>query len=68
MKKLRQLSIVDTALALYLSELFGTSPELWLNRQMQWEIWHCLHGTEVKKLEMIQPIVASSNFKPEFVG
>ncbi|MFK5969816.1 MAG: HigA family addiction module antitoxin [Candidatus Marithrix sp.] len=50
---------IDTAIALYLSELFGTSPELWLNGQMQWDIWHCLHGKEAKKLERIRPIVAS---------
>jgi len=49
---------IDIAIALYLSELFGTSPELWLNGQMQWDIWHFLHGKEFKKLKKIQPIIA----------
>jgi addiction module HigA family antidote len=47
---------IDIAMALYLSELFGTSPELWINGQIQWDIWHFLHGKESKKLENIQPI------------
>jgi len=51
---------IDIAIALYLSELFGTSPELWLNGQMQWDIWHFLHGRESKKLKKIQPIIAPS--------
>jgi addiction module HigA family antidote len=26
-----------------LSELLGTSPELWMNLQMNWDLWHAFH-------------------------
>jgi addiction module HigA family antidote len=33
---------MDTALRL--GRLFGTSPELWLGLQMDYDLWHALHG------------------------
>jgi addiction module HigA family antidote len=47
---------INMDLALRLSRLFGTSPELWLNGQMKWDIWHLLHGEYVDKLEEIEPM------------
>ena len=31
---------VSAELALKLSQLLGTTPEFWLNLQMDWELWH----------------------------
>jgi addiction module HigA family antidote len=42
--------------ALRLSCVFGTSAELWLNGQMQWDIWHILHSEKSSELKMLQPI------------
>ncbi len=47
---------VDLDLALRLSRLLGTSPELWLNGQMSWDIWNALQGEYAKKLETIEPL------------
>jgi len=33
---------VDTALKL--AAALGTSPELWLNLQQAWDLWHAVHG------------------------
>ncbi|MDM8567413.1 HigA family addiction module antitoxin [Candidatus Halobeggiatoa sp. HSG11] len=60
--------VIDISVALYLSELFGTSPELWLNGQMQWDIWHFLHGKKAEKLKMIQPIVKFPNSESRITG
>jgi len=47
---------ISTDMALRLSQLFGTSTELWLSGQMKWDIWHKLHGEPVDELEKIEPI------------
>ena len=44
----------DTALRL--SRLFGTSPEFWLNGQLNWDLWHALRSPEASDLEAIEPI------------
>ena len=31
---------VSAELALKLAQLLGTTPEFWLNLQMDWELWH----------------------------
>ena len=31
---------VSAELALKLAKLLGTTPEFWLNLQMDWELWH----------------------------
>jgi len=43
-------------IALRLSRLFGTSPELWLNGQMQWDIWQILHSKKASELNTIKQL------------
>jgi len=50
---------ISTDMALRLSRLFGTSPELWLNGQMTWDVWHALQEKNANKLETIEPITTS---------
>jgi addiction module HigA family antidote len=44
----------DTALRL--ARLFGTSPEFWLNGQLNWDLWHALRSPDAADLEAIEPI------------
>ena len=46
----------DTALRL--SALFGTTPEVWLNGQRNWDLWHAMRAPEAKDLKSIQRISA----------
>ncbi|MEK8019337.1 MAG: HigA family addiction module antitoxin [Candidatus Parabeggiatoa sp.] len=56
---------ISTDMALRLSRLFGTSPELWLNGQMKWDIWHILHDKKANSLNQIKPIVPlTSHYLP----
>ena len=50
---------ISTDIALRLSRLFGTSPELWLNGQLAWDVWHAIHGESACKLEAIEPVAIS---------
>lgn len=47
---------ITTDMALRLSRLFGNSPELWLNGQMAWDVWHAMHGKNARRLAAIEPI------------
>jgi addiction module HigA family antidote len=47
---------VSTDMALRLSRLFGTSPELWLNGQMAWDIWHEMRGKKARELKAIESL------------
>ena len=47
---------ISTDMALRLSRLFGTSPELWLNGQMAWDVWHAMREEDAYKLEAIELI------------
>lgn len=47
---------IDTELALRLGRLFGTTPELWLNGQIAWDIWRTLHSDKKQALEAIEPL------------
>jgi addiction module HigA family antidote len=58
---------MSTDMALRLSRLFGTSPELWLLGQMKWDIWHFWHG-EQANLEKIKPIVAPTSLAPTYMS
>lgn len=49
---------VTPGTALRLSRLFGTTPEFWLNRQRNWDLWHALHSDEASDLETIEPVTA----------
>ena len=50
---------ISTDIALRLSKLFGTSPELWLNGQLAWDLWHAMRGKSAFKLEAIEPVTGS---------
>jgi addiction module HigA family antidote len=60
-------SAMSTDMALRLSRLFGTSPELWLSGQMKWDIWQLLHGEQANRLEKIEPIVAPTSLAPTYM-
>ena len=47
---------ISTDIALRLSRLFGTSPELWLNGQLAWDVWHAIRGESACMLEAIEPV------------
>jgi len=47
---------ISTDMALRLSRLFGTSPELWLNGQMAWDVWHAMREENAYKLQAIEPV------------
>ncbi len=47
---------ISTDIALRLSRLFGTSPELWLNGQIAWDVWHAVRGEAASKLKSIEPV------------
>ena len=47
---------ITPEIALRLSRLFGTSPELWLNGQMQWDLWQILHSDKTLELNVIKPL------------
>ena len=55
---------ITTNIALRLSRLFGTSPELWLNGQIKWDIWHLLHGKRAEELKVIKPMVILNDAAP----
>ena len=44
----------DTALRL--SQLFGTTPEFWLNGQRNWDLWHALKSPKAKEIRRIRPV------------
>ncbi len=51
---------ISTDVALRLSRLFGTSPQLWLNGQISWDVWHAMREKNAFKLETIEPVATSS--------
>ena len=50
---------ISTDMALRLSRLFGTSPELWLNGQIACDVWNAMRGENARKLEAIEPVALS---------
>ncbi len=48
---------MDADMALRFSRLFSTSPELWINGQIAWDIWHILHGRNAGEIEKIEPVI-----------
>ncbi len=51
---------ISTDIALRLSRLFGTSPELWLNGQLAWNVWHAMRGESAIRLKTIEPVAISA--------
>ncbi|MBW2644879.1 MAG: HigA family addiction module antidote protein [Deltaproteobacteria bacterium] len=45
---------ISSDMALRLSRAFDTSPELWLNMQNNYDLWHAVHDS--KEWERVQPI------------
>jgi addiction module HigA family antidote len=46
---------ISAAMALKLSEALGTSPELWLNMQTQYDLWRASRNRRKK----IEPLIAA---------
>lgn len=46
---------VTPDMALRLSRAFDTTPDLWLNLQKNYDLWHALHDSEAWKL--VEPIL-----------
>lgn len=46
----------DTALRL--SRVLDTTPDLWLNLQQTWDLWHALHSPAAKAIEKLEPVRA----------
>ncbi len=49
---------VSTDTALRLARVLGTSPELWLNLQQAWDLWHAAHGEAGKAIAKLEPLSA----------
>lgn len=50
----KQSVTLDTALRL--AQLFGTTPDFWLNLQRAWDLYELLQSPEAKKIEKIRPV------------
>ena len=46
----------DTALRL--AKLFGTTPEFWLNGQLNWDLWHAVNSQAAEEIDEIEPVSA----------
>ncbi|GJG85132.1 hypothetical protein tb265_03130 [Gemmatimonadetes bacterium T265] len=44
----------DTALRL--ARALGTSPQLWMNLQESWDLWHAAHGPGAAEIAAIEPL------------
>lgn len=44
----------DTALRL--ARALGTSPQLWMNLQESWDLWHAAHGPTAAEIAAIEPL------------
>jgi len=44
----------DTALRL--SRYLGTTPDVWLNLQQVWDVWHELHGARAREIKAVRPL------------
>ncbi len=47
---------VSADMALRLSQAFGTTPELWLNLQQNYDLWHAAKGS--KGWRRVEPVAA----------
>lgn len=44
---------VSPEMALRLSKAFNTSPESWLNQQVQYDLWHAIKGSKDMKVKKL---------------
>ena len=49
---------VSTDTALRLARVLGTSPELWLNLQQAWDLWHAARSDQAKAIAKLEPLTA----------
>lgn len=48
---------ITPATALRLAKFFGTTPDLWMNLQLRWDLYHA-QATEARELERIKRVRA----------
>ena len=51
---------ISALMALRLARYFGTSAELWLGLQQDWDLWHALHSPSAKEIEKLEPVKATA--------
>ena len=44
--------------ALRLARFLGTTPALWMNAQLAWDLYHAMNSPEAADIEQIQPLTA----------
>lgn len=47
---------VTPDMALRLSKAFGTTPDLWLNLQMNYDLWHATHDSKAWRKARVIPL------------
>lgn len=52
---------VDTALRL--GRVLGTSPDVWLNLQQSWDLWHAAHGEDAAAIAKLKPLRDTAGVK-----
>src|SRR6476661_3580717 len=51
---------ITTDTALRLAHVLGTSPDMWLGLQQDWELWHAQNSPEAKEIEKLEPVKAGT--------
>lgn len=48
----------DTALRL--AKVFGTTPDVWMNLQQAWDLYHAMHSPEAASIAGLRPVKRSA--------
>lgn len=48
----------DTALRL--AQVLGMSADFWLGLQMDWDLWHAIHGSKAREIHRLEPLRTSA--------
>ncbi|HWV47703.1 MAG TPA: HigA family addiction module antitoxin [Nitrospira sp.] len=48
----------DTALRL--AQVLGMSADFWLGLQMDWDLWHAIHGSKASEIHRLEPLRTSA--------
>lgn len=48
----------DTALRL--AKVFGTTPDVWMNLQQAWDLYHAMHSPEAETIAEVHPVKQSA--------
>lgn len=51
---------ITTDTALCLARVLGMSADLWLGLQMDWDLWHAMHGSKASEIHHLQPLCTSA--------